>query len=189
MVMRACRLALSGLVVVTLAACGSSGSKSSSTTGTQSSPQPTSAVGASSTTSGSTAPGNSNASFRASGCTAPSADAIGTAFGAAITKTTPTADNGCLWEAGGLAHSVQVSYHSPSEFNTTRLAVLKAGSTPVSVPGTNEAFVKHLSLPNGSSNDVEYIVFNEGVVQISFGGPSGALTPQNERAVTTAIVG
>src|SRR5689334_24215808 len=117
MVMRAGRLVLSGMVVVMLAACGSSGSKSSSTTGTQPSPQSTSAGGASSTTtSGSTAPGNSSATFQARGCTAPSADAIGTAFGAAITKTTPTADNGCLWEAGGLAHSVQVSYHSPSEF-------------------------------------------------------------------------
>jgi hypothetical protein len=96
---------------------------------------------------------------------------------------------GAAPESGGLAHSVQVSYHSPSEFNTTRVAVLKAGATPVSVPGTQDAFVKHFSLPNGSSNDVEYIVFNDGVVQISFGGPSGALTAQNERAVTTAIVG
>jgi hypothetical protein len=101
----------------------------------------------------------------------------------------PTADNGCLWEAGSIARSVQVSYHSSSEFNATRLAVLKAGATSVSVPGTNDAFVKHLSLPNGSSNDVEYIVFNDGVVQISFGGPSGTLTAQNEQAVTTAIVG
>jgi len=67
--------------------------------------------------------------------------------------------------------------------------VLKAGATPVSVPGANDAFVKHLSLPNGADNDVEYIVFNEGTVQISFGGPSGSLTQQNESAVTTTIVG
>src|SRR5690348_3717031 len=102
MVTRAVRLALSGVVAVTLVGCGSSGSKSSSTTPTQASPQPTSATGASSTTPGSTAPANSGATFQARGCTAPSAGAIGTAFGAAITKTIPTSDNGCLWEAGGL---------------------------------------------------------------------------------------
>jgi hypothetical protein len=84
---------------------------------------------------------------------------------------------------------VQVSYHPPSDFTAPRLAVLKAGATPVSVPGASDAFVKHVSLPNGTDNDVEYIVFDEGTVQISFGGPSGSLTEQNESAVTSAIVG
>jgi hypothetical protein len=106
-----------------------------------------------------------------------------------MTKTTPTADNGCLWEAGGLANSVQVSYHPSSDFNPTRLAVLKAGATPLSIPGANDAFVKRVSLPNGANNDVAYIVFDAGTVQIAFGGPSGSLTDQNENAVTSLIVG
>ena len=84
---------------------------------------------------------------------------------------------------------MQVSYHQPADFTAARLAVLKAGATPVSVPGASDAFVKHVSLPNGATNDVEYVVFNEGTVQISFGGPAGSLTEQNESAVTTAIVG
>jgi len=88
-----------------------------------------------------------------------------------------------------LAHSVQVSYHPPTDFSAARLAVLKAGATPVSIGGANDAFVKHVSLPNGASNDVEYVVFNAGTVQIAFGGPSGSLTNQNESAVATAIVG
>ena len=93
-----------------------------------------------------------------------------------------------MWEAGDIAHSVQVSYHPPSDFNAVRLAVLKNGATTLSIPGASDAFVKKVSLPNGANNDVEYIVFNEGVVQISFGGPSGFLTDHNESAVTTAIL-
>ncbi len=49
--------------------------------------------------------------------------------------------------------------------------------------------VKRLALPNGTTNDVEYIVFNDGTVQIAFSGPSGFLTDQNESSVTKAIVG
>jgi hypothetical protein len=94
-----------------------------------------------------------------------------------------------LWEAADIAHSVQVSYHPSSEFNPTRLAILKAGATPLSVSGANDAFVKHLALPGGHENDVEYIVFDDGTVQIAFGGPTGFLTPQNESAVTNTIVG
>jgi hypothetical protein len=173
-----------GVIVVLLAACsGGSSSGSSSSTGSTGSQQST-AAGSSSAGSSS----SGGASFRPSGCTTPTADAIGSAFGAAITKTTPTADNGCLWEAGGLGHSVQVSYHPSSDFPAERIAVLKAGATPVSVPGATDAFVKHVSI-NGQDNDVEYIVFDAGTVQISFGGATGSLTAQNESAVTTAIVG
>jgi hypothetical protein len=187
--------ALGGLLVVMLTACGGSTAKGSSTTGSPSTTQGSASAGSSagsstSTTaaSGSTS-GSGGASFQAQGCAAPSAGDIGSAFGAAITKTTPTADNGCLWEAGSLAHSVQVSYHPASEFNPTRLAILKAGATPLSVPGANDAFVKHVSLPGGANNDVEYIIFDAGTVQIAFGGPSGTLTDQNESAVTNVIVG
>jgi hypothetical protein len=107
----------------------------------------------------------------------------------AITKTTPTADNGCLWEAADIAHSVQVSYHPSSEFNPTRLAILKAGSAPFSVSGANDAFVKRVNLPGGHENDVAYIMFDDGTVQIAFGGPTGFLTDQNESAVANTIVG
>jgi hypothetical protein len=82
-----------------------------------------------------------------------------------------------------------VSYHPSSEFNPTRLAILKAGSKAVTVSGATDAFVKHLSLPNDATNDVEYVVFDDGTVQIAFGGPSSFLTQTNEDAVTTAIVG
>ncbi len=113
---------------------------------------------------------------------------MGQAFGVAITKTTDTADNGCLWESGSPSQAVQVSYHSPVDFNAARIAILKAGATPVTVPGANDAFVKHLPLPN-AAHDVEYVVFDQGTVQIAFSGPSGFLTDQNESAVTKAIVG
>lgn len=101
----------------------------------------------------------------------------------------PTADNGCLWQAGGVTEGVQVSYHTPDDFTPVRVAALKAGSTPVTVPGANDAFVKRIALPNGTTNDVEYVVFNNGTVQIAFTGPSGFLTDQNESSVTKAIVG
>jgi hypothetical protein len=131
---------------------------------------------------------SASATFDPRGCAAPTADQIGQAFGVAITKTTDTADNGCLWEAGGPSQGVQVSYHSPVDFNETRIAILKAGATPVTVPGAEDAFVKHVALPN-TTNDVEYVVFDQGTVQIAFSGPSGFLTDQNESAVTKAIVG
>ena len=150
---------------------------------------PSTSTGSSSTGSGSAASGSGSATFNARGCAAPTADQIGQAFGVAITKTTDTADNGCLWESGSLSQAVQVSYHSPVDFNATRIAILKAGATPVTVPGANDAFVKHLPLPN-ADHDVEYIVFDQqGTVQIAFSGPSGFLTDQNESAVTKAIVG
>ena len=139
-----------------------------------------------STSTGSSSTGS--ATFDARGCTAPTADQIGRAFGVAITKTTDTADNGCLWESGSLSQAVQVSYHSPVDFNAARIAILKAGATPVTLPGANDAFVKHLPLPN-TAHDVEYVVFDQGTVQIAFSGPSGFLTDQNESAVTKAIVG
>ena len=145
-------------------------------------------TGSSSTGSGSAASGSGSATFDARGYAAPTADQIGRAFGVAITKTTDTADNGCLWEGGSLSQAVQVSYHSPVDFNGTRITILKAGATPVTVPGANDAFVKHLALPN-TTNDVEYVVFDQGTVQIAFSGPSGFLTDQNESAVTKAIVG
>jgi hypothetical protein len=93
-----------------------------------------------------------------------------------------------LWQAGTPAEGVQVSYHTPDEFNPVRIAALKGGSTPVDVPGANDAFVKRIELPNGT-NDVEYVVFNDGTVQIAFTGPSGFLNDQNESSVTKAIVG
>ena len=145
-------------------------------------------TGSSSTGSGSAASGSGSATFDARGCAAPTADQIGGAFGVAITNTTATADNGCLWEAGSLSQAVQVSYHSPVDFNATRITILKAGATPVTVPGANDAFVKHLPLPN-TNHDIEYVVFDQGTVQIAFSGPSGFLTDQNESAVTKAIVG
>ena len=131
----------------------------------------------------------STGTFNARGCAAPTADQIGQAFGVAITNTMATADNGCLWEGGSLSQAVQVSYHSPDDFNAQRIAILKAGATPVTVPGANDAFVKHVPLPN-ADHDVEYVVFDQqGTVQIAFSGPSGFLTDQNESAVTKAIVG
>jgi hypothetical protein len=177
------------LVAVVLAACGGGGSKSASSTASTSAPQTSTTTGPSSTGSTATTSGSGTATYDARGCSAPSAGQIGTAFGAAITKTVPTADNGCLWEAGDIKRSVQVSYHPASEFNPTRLAILKAGSKAASVPGANDAFVKHISLPNDATNDVEYVVFDNGTVQIAFGGPSTFLTDKNEEAVTTAIVG
>ncbi|GEM_PF-2933110 len=175
-----------GLVLVAVAACSGGGSKSasSSTTSSQGS-----TAASTSTGSGSNSSGSGSATFDARGCAAPSADAIGTAFGAAITSTTPAADNGCLWNAGGVTRGVQVSYHTPADFSDARLAVLKTGSTPVSVPGANDAFVKHLTLPNGTTNDIEYVVFDNGTVEIAFTGPTDFLTAQNEGAVTTLIVG
>jgi len=149
---------------------------------------PSTSTGSSSTGSGSAASGSGSATFDARGCAAPTADQIGQAFGVAITKSTDTADNGCLWEGGSLSQAVQVSYHSPVDFNAARIAILKAGATPVTVPGANDAFVKHLPLPN-TAHDVEYVVFDQGTVQIAFSGPSGFLTDQNESAVTKAIVG
>ena len=137
----------------------------------------------------SAASGSGSAAFQARGCAAPLAGEIGTAFGAAITSTLPTSDNGCLWQAGSPSEGVQVSYHTPADFNAVRIAALKAGSTPVNVPGANDAFVKRIALPNGTTNDVEYVVFNDGTVQIAFSGPSGFLTDQNESSVTKAIVG
>jgi len=146
-------------------------------------------TGSSSTGSGSAASGSGSATFDARGCAAPTADQIGGAFGVAITNTTATADNGCLWEAGSLSQAVQVSYHTPDDFNDARIAILKGtGATPVTVPGAKDAFVKHLPLPN-AAHDVEYVVFPQGTVQIAFSGPSGFLTDQNESAVTKAIVG
>jgi len=145
-------------------------------------------TGSSSTGSGSAASGSGSATFDARGCAAPTADQIGRAFGVAITNTTATADNGCLWEGGSPSQAVQVSYHSPADFSAPRIAILKAGATPVTVPGANDAFVKHLPLPN-TNHDVEYVVFDQGTVQIAFSGPSGFLTDQNESAVTKAIVG
>jgi hypothetical protein len=136
----------------------------------------------------STASTSGSATFDARGCAAPTADQIGQAFGVAITKTTDTADNGCLWEGGSPSQAVQVSYHSPADFSDARIAILKAGATPVTVPGSNDAFVKHSPLPN-AAHDIEYIVFPQGTVQIAFTGPSGFLTDQNESAVTQAIVG
>jgi hypothetical protein len=84
---------------------------------------------------------------------------------------------------------VQVSYHPTSEFTPTRVAILKAGSAPFSVSGANDAFVKRISLPGGHQNDVAYITFDDGVVQIAYGGPTGFLTDQNETAVANTIVG
>lgn len=185
---RIATVAFVGLVVVALTACGARASKSSSTSPSTAPNQQPVTTGSSSTGSSSPAAGSGSATFNAQGCAAPSADAIGTAFGAAITKTTPTADNGCLWEGGSLKQAVQVSYHSPADFNPTRIAILKAGATPVTVPGAKDAFVKHLALP-GTAHDVEYVVFDNGTVQIAFTGPSGFLTDNNESAVTKAIVG
>ncbi len=130
-----------------------------------------------------------SAAFQAHGCAAPPADGIGTAFGAAITATVPTSDNGCWWQAGGPSEGVQVSYHTPADFNAVRVAALKANSTPVNVPGATDTFVKRIVLPNGTNNDIVYVVFSDGTVQIAFSGPSGFLTDQNESGVTKLIVG
>ena len=62
------------------------------------------------------------------------------------------------------------------------------GATTVTVSGANDAFVKHIPLPN-AAHDVEYVVFDNGTVQIAFTGASGFLTDKNESAVTKAIVG
>jgi hypothetical protein len=194
---RIATVALGGLVVVALTACNGGAKKSASTSPTTapsqqsattaSSQQPVTAA-SSPTGSGSPTAGSANATFNPQGCAAPSADAIGSAFGAAITKTLPTADNGCLWQGGSLTQAVQVSYHTPADFNAVRISILKAGATPVTVPGATDAFVKRIALPN-AINDVEYVIFDNGTVQIAFTGASGFLTDKNESAVTKAIVG
>lgn len=83
---------------------------------------------------------------------------------------------------------MQVSYHPPAEFNKVRLAIRKVGATPVTVAGSSDAFKKSITFPNGTVNDVEYVLFDNGTVVIAFTAASGFLTDRNEGAVTAAIV-
>ena len=94
-----------------------------------------------------------------------------------------------LVASGWRSEGVQVSYHTPDDFTPRQGRGTQGSSTPVNVPGANDAFVKRIALPNGTTNDVEYVVFNDGTVQIAFSGPSGFLTDQNESSVTKAFVG
>ena len=82
---------------------------------------------------------------------------------------------------------MQVSYHPPSDFTPVQISLLKAGATALSIPGASDAFVKKISLPSGQDDNV-YVFFQQGVVQIAFGGPAGSLTDQMESAVTAAIL-
>lgn len=172
-----------------LAACGSSGSKSASSSGASSS---SSSATASTSESGGGGSGGGGGWPGANGCTKPSAADVGSAFGTPITSSTPAADNGCLWSAATPATGVQVSYHTPDQDPMTpvRLNLLRStgNPTPISIPGSTEAFVRHVPVPN-HDNAVAYVVYPEGVVQVAFDGPAGTLVPSNLVATVKVIVG
>ena len=168
-------LVIAGLMLAT--GCSSS-SKRATTSGSDSVASTTGSTAASSGFPG------------ARGCSAPSADAIGSAWGVTITKSTPTADSGCLWEAGSLSQSVQVSYPPLSEFPSVRVNILHSGTvTDITIPGATVAFIKLVLQIGGHTNRVAYVIYPTGVVQVAVGGPDSIVTDSTVLAITKVIVG
>lgn len=203
------RLLISGLLVFSLAglvSCSSGKSPTKAATSSTSSTTSTTAAaggeGGGSSTTPSTqeqttaAPATTAAASEAHwpgavGCTKPSADAIGTAYGATITQTITVEDGGCIWQVAP-SHAVQVSYHptgspgfGPEVLNTFHSS---PGVTDISVPGSSQAFLRPITLPN-MTQTIAYIVFPEGTVMIVFVVPNGQPTHSQMEAVIAQIVG
>ncbi|MBS1837278.1 MAG: hypothetical protein JST64_06225 [Actinobacteria bacterium] len=201
--MRTLSLCVVVFSALALVACGSGGSTTSATTaprsGTASHSTSTprkddEASGSTTTGSGAAAPSTSSATAKwpgAPGCSTPSAEAISAAFGATITQSIPSADDGCIWSVGP-THGVQVSYHpTGGDFKPARLALMHNGPgvTDIQVPGSTQAFIRDVGAVPNTDEPIAFVSFPEGVVQVAFTAPTGTLSQDQMKAVIAAIVG